>query len=72
MEQQTKYCPFRCKDGEFAQCYGVACMAYYEYDRPIIDPNAGFTKIEKYDKIPCCHKISIPVNYNYVPMNYCN
>lgn len=27
-------CPFRQKDGEFCDCYGAACMAYFEYTPP--------------------------------------
>lgn len=26
----TMKCPFREKDGEYCDCYGKACMAYYE------------------------------------------
>lgn len=29
----TMRCPFRTdKDGNFRECYGKACMAYYEYE----------------------------------------
>lgn len=31
----TMRCPYRItKDGEFAECYGRSCMAYYEYEAP--------------------------------------
>lgn len=37
MENETKRCPFRKReDGEYMPCYGNECMAYVEYDQPII------------------------------------
>lgn len=39
MSKEIKRCPFR-KDenGDFAPCYGVGCMAYLEYDQPVMQP----------------------------------
>lgn len=33
MENNVMRCPFRTdKDGDFCECYGKECMAYYEYE----------------------------------------
>lgn len=42
--------PFRSKDGEFCDCYGEKCMAYYEI------PGIGFTD-NKPKAIPMCREI---------------
>lgn len=36
---EIKHCPFR-KDekGEFEPCYGAGCIAYLEYDQPVMQP----------------------------------
>lgn len=33
-EPMNMKCPFRQCNGEFLDCYGPACMAYYEYAPP--------------------------------------
>lgn len=36
-EQENMRCPFRrTKEGDFMACYGKDCMAYCEYDSPIV------------------------------------
>ena len=41
MANEIKRCPFRTdENGEFAECYGEECMAYLEYDQPVISYEA--------------------------------
>ena len=36
-EQKEMRCPFRkAENGDFALCYGAECMAYCEYDSPLV------------------------------------
>ena len=36
-EQKVMRCPFRKgENGDFMPCYGAGCMAYYEYDAPLV------------------------------------
>ena len=37
MDTTPHFCPFRRTDsGDFAECYGEKCMAYCEYDQPVL------------------------------------
>lgn len=49
MEREKK-CPFRKdKDGEYLECYGSECMAYYEYEVPKYDyENTCFCNARSY------------------------
>lgn len=58
----TMKCPFREKDGEYCDCYGKSCMAYYEV------PFVGCSTDSEPMKL--CQKImpQYPFNANpYIP-----
>lgn len=59
----TMRCPFRTdKDGEFCECYGKACMAYYEYEG-FQYPSDGRCSTSKPILTCICRRLSQPVTY---------
>lgn len=59
----TMRCPFRTdKDGNFCECYGKACMAYYEYE-PFHFPGSETTAVEKPPITCLCKRLAQPVTY---------
>ena len=71
MENETKRCPFRKRDdGEFAVCYGEECMAYAEYDVPIMSWSLhDKDKVNGTEHIATCKMLPMPTYYNcaYTP-----
>lgn len=59
----TMRCPFRTdKNGDFCECYGKDCMAYYEY-APLFCSVSETTAPEK-PAITCiCKRLAQPVPY---------
>lgn len=56
-----KLCPFRrSKDGEFLPCYGSKCMAYYEYEQPVIPSSIPVSVIITPTKQCGCYNITRP------------
>lgn len=58
-------CPFRKNaDGEFCDCYGKFCMAYYEYQSVPFSCNCN-DKTEEPVMIPVCRRLQpvVPINY---------
>lgn len=57
-------CPFRTECGEFAECYGKACMAYFEFDSA---PPPGFSctqsAVHAPVVTPMCRRLAMPVPY---------
>lgn len=48
---KTMKCPFLEKDGEYSDCYGKSCMAYYEIKTVDLE-NRNVSEI-----VPMCRKI---------------
>lgn len=58
----TMKCPFREKNGEFADCYGKACMCYYEVLKGVCSD----------EMMPMCRRIMAQYSSNvpvYVPQS---
>lgn len=51
-------CPFREKDGEFADCYGKTCMLYFEMQ------TVSFEYPDNKEAIPMCRKIEAKYGNN--------
>lgn len=50
-------CPYREKDGEFCDCYGPACMAYYEYVPTPLTYGQTNTCVTDQTPVPMCKKM---------------
>lgn len=62
--RETMKCPFRMgDDGEFCDCYGKACMAYYEV------PYMGCAADDMPNSTPMCRKIFQPYPVQYPTFN---
>lgn len=60
----TMKCPFREKDGEYCDCYGKACMAYYEVQSSVCSLDAEPMKMCR--KIMSQYKSNAPI---YIPQS---
>lgn len=58
----TMKCPFREKDGEYCDCYGKACMAYYEFPSSVCSPDSEPMKM--------CRKIMSQYLPNFIQTQY--
>lgn len=55
MEENTMKCPFRQDEhGEFGECYGKRCMAYYEH----IPIQYGCATENETNPVPLCRKMN--------------
>lgn len=63
-EQKTMRCPFR-KDisGEFALCYGAECMAYLEYEQPVVCVTEQNCIEQPPVRVTLCRRMAQPVYY---------
>lgn len=62
---EIKRCPFR-KDenGEFSPCYGAGCMAYYEYDRPVLPATTCVQFAAEHVRTPGCCRLAVITPYS--------
>lgn len=60
----TMKCPFRVDEhGEFRDCYGKDCMAYYEFEC-LTYPDSNITSFSRPVKCVYCKRMDMPVTYN--------
>ncbi|MCX4371946.1 MAG: hypothetical protein OSJ58_08950 [Dysosmobacter sp.] len=61
----TMLCPFRVNgNGNFCECYGKGCMAYYEYQSFVPDPAAALQTSRSTPVVTCiCKRMAQPVTY---------
>lgn len=56
--KETKVCPFRKGEtGAFAICYGNTCMAYLEYDMPVLSGESST------EHVVLCKMMQHPITY---------
>lgn len=64
-EQEIKRCPFRKDENDdFAPCYGTGCMAYYEYDRPVLPVTTCGNYVAEYVRTTGCYRLSVIAPYS--------
>lgn len=65
-EKEIKRCPFRkSEDGEFAPRYGNGCMAYTEYDQPVISMSTQCGVESPLAHLTICKRMPSPVPVYY-------
>lgn len=64
MSEEIRLCPFR-KDekGQFERCYRTSCMAYLEYDQPVINMTAQSSLTPPPVHVTLCRMMAQPMYY---------